>query len=65
MIKPVEILNPKMYFGLNTIVNGKLKILLAKGLDKHDRSDGLTLQKVEQILCHHTMQLDNLEGLLW
>ncbi|CAG8681223.1 18212_t:CDS:2 [Cetraspora pellucida] len=32
MPKPVEILNPKVYFDLNTIINGKLKNLSAKGL---------------------------------
>ena len=64
MPKPVEILNPKVYFDLNATVNGKLKNLTAKGLGERAGSDGLTLQEVEQILSHHTMQCNNPEGLL-
>ncbi|CAG8520059.1 12910_t:CDS:2 [Cetraspora pellucida] len=64
MLKPVEILNPKIYFDLNIIVNDKLKNLSVKGLGKHARSDGLTLQEVKQILSHYTMQYDNPEELL-
>ncbi|CAG8555105.1 3680_t:CDS:2 [Cetraspora pellucida] len=64
MSKPVEILNPKVYFDLNTIINDELKNLLVKGLGKCVRLDRLTLQEVKQILSYHTIQCNNPEGLL-
>ncbi|CAG8624522.1 15120_t:CDS:2 [Cetraspora pellucida] len=59
MEKPVDILNPKVYFDLNQVINEKLKTLTAKGLGEHVRADGLTLNEVEQILDYSTINNRN------
>ncbi|RIB15501.1 hypothetical protein C2G38_2192216 [Gigaspora rosea] len=63
MEKPVDILNPKVYFELNEVINRKLKNLTAKGLGEHVGADGLMLKEVKQILDYPTMQHDIPEGL--
>ncbi|CAG8702497.1 5087_t:CDS:2, partial [Cetraspora pellucida] len=45
MEKPVDILNPKVYFDLNQVVNGKLKNLSAKGFGEKTRANGLTMNE--------------------
>ncbi|CAG8707891.1 13643_t:CDS:2, partial [Cetraspora pellucida] len=62
--KPVDILNPKVFYDLNTIMNGKLKMLSLAGLGERNGADGLLITEVEQILAHPTMQRNYSEGLL-
>ncbi|CAG8720842.1 1698_t:CDS:2, partial [Cetraspora pellucida] len=54
--KPINILNPKVFYDLNTVMNKKVKTLSAARLDECNRADGLTINEVEQILEHPTMQ---------
>ncbi|CAG8750873.1 13153_t:CDS:2, partial [Cetraspora pellucida] len=45
MEKPVDILNPKVYFDLNQVINRKLKNLSAKGFGEKTGADGLTMNE--------------------
>ncbi|CAG8731018.1 9254_t:CDS:2, partial [Cetraspora pellucida] len=64
MKKPVDILNPKVYFDLNQVVNRKLKTFSAIGLGEKNRADELTLNEVNQNFEHPIMQKNTSEGLL-
>ncbi|CAG8664263.1 18038_t:CDS:2, partial [Cetraspora pellucida] len=64
MKKPVDILNSKVYFDLNQVINKKLKTLSVIRLGKKNRADGLMLNEVDQILEHSIMQRNTPEGLL-
>ncbi|CAG8780082.1 2085_t:CDS:1, partial [Cetraspora pellucida] len=62
--KPVNILNSKVFYELNTVINRKIKTLSYAGLGECNGADDLTINEVEQILEHPTMQCTSSEGLL-
>ncbi|CAG8504121.1 3245_t:CDS:1, partial [Cetraspora pellucida] len=52
LVKSVNILNPKIFYKFNTVINGKIKTLSYAGLGKCNSADSLIINEVEQILEH-------------